>query len=316
MTVVRHAAQDHAPVEGPAEPAGKSRREATVELAAARDATVWGRRFQVAVRRYQQLGEFSREKLEAVAEGLAQWAQTLPQHHVTRHGVHLPVNEWGLDPELDVVHEAILQLTLEGQDGLAERLERAAEDLRRTARSLDERYPLGSPDDEAAVARIVGIARARSAALAAMALRLRRVLFRKAREGSASRNHGATMQQPAPFPSAPATVTTCARPHPKRAPRLTNIEKLTVEVARAIQASVDHRKVAESLGRAASPLPVPSKAQLARLIGVSASTVTRCFKDPAAKELQVLWGLLADPEQLRKYGARAAANVLRRQRSR
>jgi len=84
----------------------------------------------------------------------------------------------------------------------------------------------------------------------------------------------------------------------RRASRTANIEKLT-------QAMMEHvrtaRKAAfDARDRTGTPilLPRPTLEELARRTGISPSTVSRCLKDPEARELQFLWELAVDLDRL------------------
>src|SRR5690606_23827173 len=79
------------------------------------------------------------------------------------------------------------------------------------------------------------------------------------------------------------------KPRKKRGVRTAKIERLRDELKRHLASAADHAiATAESDGGIAL-LPRPTKTQLAKLAGMSKYDVTRCFTDPAAAELRLLW---------------------------
>lgn len=84
------------------------------------------------------------------------------------------------------------------------------------------------------------------------------------------------------------------RPARKRAERAANIEALKRELAEVVRAQRDHAQAATDFGREPVLLPRPSRKELGERIGLMESAVSRCFNDPAATELNLLWDTAAD----------------------
>ncbi len=83
-----------------------------------------------------------------------------------------------------------------------------------------------------------------------------------------------------------------------RGSRLEVIEALVREMQEHLRAARDH--AVDALQRTGTPqlLPRPRKDLLARKLGVHKSSVTRAFKDQAARELRFLWELSADLDRI------------------
>lgn len=75
---------------------------------------------------------------------------------------------------------------------------------------------------------------------------------------------------------------------PRRAVRVSNIEKLVVEMKEHYRASRDHYYATGRL------LPRPTQRELARRIGVRQDDVSRCLSDPDAVVLKLLWNQAED----------------------
>jgi hypothetical protein len=80
----------------------------------------------------------------------------------------------------------------------------------------------------------------------------------------------------------------------KRASRAAAIEAIQKQLAEHLRAARSHAEASLELGKEATLLPRPSRKDLAKLTGLKEVNVSRCFQDPAAKELRVLWELAAD----------------------
>lgn len=87
----------------------------------------------------------------------------------------------------------------------------------------------------------------------------------------------------------------------KRADRAANIEALVRELSDHLRAARDHAQAAADFGRPPELLPRPSRRDLAKRIGIAASVVSRCFSDPAAKELNLLWEMANDLEAVLRF---------------
>ena len=87
-------------------------------------------------------------------------------------------------------------------------------------------------------------------------------------------------------------------PRPTRA---TDIAALTNEMIEHIKAARNHAVTTRDLTGEAQLLPRPSQKELAQRAGVSESSVSRCLKHKAARELRILWELALDLDQIIGY---------------
>lgn len=88
----------------------------------------------------------------------------------------------------------------------------------------------------------------------------------------------------------------------KKAGILVHIDRLRRELIEHVRAA--RRYAFDQRDRTGEPrlLERPTKAQLGRLVGLQRYQVTRCFEDPAGRELVLLWEVAADLEQVLRYG--------------
>lgn len=75
----------------------------------------------------------------------------------------------------------------------------------------------------------------------------------------------------------------------KRAPRLVTIDKLTHALQDHLRAARDHAFDLQKRGRPMHLLPRPEQKDLARLLTISETAVSRALNDPTAKVLHILW---------------------------
>jgi hypothetical protein len=89
-----------------------------------------------------------------------------------------------------------------------------------------------------------------------------------------------------------------ARPARKRAGRAADIEALSAEMREHLRAA--RRHALATLDQTGQPqlLPRPTQEQLARRVGRSQHTVSRCLRDQTANELQYLWDLAIDLDRV------------------
>lgn len=87
----------------------------------------------------------------------------------------------------------------------------------------------------------------------------------------------------------------------KRAERAAAIELLTEELRRHVRAAREHIQSAVDFGREPELLPRPSQKELAQRVGLTVSAACRCFNDPRAQELRLLWDVVADLNSLMQY---------------
>lgn len=88
----------------------------------------------------------------------------------------------------------------------------------------------------------------------------------------------------------------------KKAGLLVHIDRLRHELIEHIQAA--RRYAFDQRDRSGEPLLLqrPTKSQLGQLVGLKRYQVTRCFEDPAGRELSLLWEVAGDLEQILRYG--------------
>lgn len=143
----------------------QSRREMGFPWEARCDDQAWSNRFTKALEQYRQIGPLSGSKIQAIAAGLDDWAEMLPQRGSGEHGRPIPANEWGIGPEAAVCQSLLTFLTLSGNDTLADRLEGLLLQLKKTAGNLDEAV-MSSVPMETAIRRLTSISREQAHLLA------------------------------------------------------------------------------------------------------------------------------------------------------
>lgn len=250
----------------------------------------WHKRFIQYCDQYDRQWSSPAEHVQLVAGGLRAWAGMVPQKQTGPCGEHQPVNSWGLAPELLQLQIIITYMALSGNESMAVRIEKLGQELQAVAAALDECYPLLSKSDKAAETRLSRFARQQARSLAGLLLRLRKQL------GSTNnwqRQAGELKGPQGGKPSLPP-------PRGKRAGRAMKIEKLKAEVIEHIKAAADHARAAMAAGRRPRLLPRPSKAELGRRLKLNRWDVSRCFSDPPAHELRVLWDMAGDLDSILK----------------
>ena len=261
-------------------------------------ASPWHLRYEQAARRYAEI-EFSPELIDALADGFLEWACMLPQTEIDRYGRHKRVNSWGLGPELQQLRAIEAALDLNNEARLCGHVSAMAKDLYTTARFLDECYPRLTEDEAAAERRLVLTCRLTAQTLADLLRQLKKPLFRMPEQ---------TLERTDLQPSSPKSCKSQLKTKPpigairKRAARAANIEAMKRELIAHIKAARDHAYAAIDLNREPNLLPRPLKTELGKLVGITAPAVSRCFKDPTAHELRLLWEVAGDLEAILKYG--------------
>lgn len=256
-------------------------------------ASRWHVRYVKAAERYSAMKP-SPELLDAIASGLQEWASMLPQVEVDRHGRHKTANSWGLAAEMSVLWHLEITLDLDGEQRLGDQIKRMARHLYKTASELDACYPKVSQDEEAAETRLVLTCRTIAHALADLVGRLKHRLFGVKPQANPWPAYAPPAPQPRPMPNLPAG-------NRRRAARAANIEALKSELIEHIKSAKDHAHSALELDRDPELLPRPSHAELGRRTGLAPHTVSRCFGDPAAHELRLLWEMAEDLDSILKY---------------
>ncbi len=248
----------------------------------------WHDRFMHYLGQYDRLSSPA-EQAAAVAVGLRAWADLVPQQSKRVSGEHEPANSWGLAPEFHQVQALVAHMTLHGHVELALRLERMVNDLQNVAEALDDCYPVLTASDKVAERRLSRFARQHARSLAVFLERLRK--FVAAPATGAARPRPATGSKARP--AAPPAVS-------RRARRAADTERLKAELIEHIRGAADHARAAIAAGRQPQLLPRPSKADLACRLGLARWAVSRCFSDPAATELRVLWEVADDLDTMLK----------------
>lgn len=80
----------------------------------------------------------------------------------------------------------------------------------------------------------------------------------------------------------------------KRAGRAAAIEQLRRQLTEHLRAARDHAQATLELHGQAALLPRPTQKVLAKWTGLKAVTVSRCLRDPEARELRMLWEMADD----------------------
>ncbi|MBC8426072.1 hypothetical protein H8E07_18310, partial [bacterium] len=93
-------------------------------------------------------------------------------------------------------------------------------------------------------------------------------------------------------------------PSRKRANRAANIEAIKTELIEHIKSCRDHAHTLAQADRQPELLPLPSKAELGRRVKLARHTVSNCFRDKQARELEVLYRIAGDLDQVMKFGHR------------
>lgn len=91
------------------------------------------------------------------------------------------------------------------------------------------------------------------------------------------------------------------RPLPMRGTRAANIERLERELQQHLLAARDHAYALIDGGRAPELLPCPEQKELAKRLNLEPSTVCRCFSDPRAKLLNILWATALSLESVMRF---------------
>lgn len=105
-----------------------------------------------------------------------------------------------------------------------------------------------------------------------------------------------------------------AQPRPARRPyqrheRGSTIDALTRALKEHFRAARDHAYSLEQRGRDAELLPRPTMKQLAEMIGVVESSVSRAINDEHAMALKLLWDAALDLDQVLDFGKRRARSL-------
>lgn len=91
------------------------------------------------------------------------------------------------------------------------------------------------------------------------------------------------------------------RPKRKRAERAAKIEALEKELIAHLRAARDHAYATRDRAGTPDLLPRPSQKQLAERTGLTEADVSRCLKDPDARELRLYWQTAQDLEAIMRW---------------
>jgi hypothetical protein len=89
-----------------------------------------------------------------------------------------------------------------------------------------------------------------------------------------------------------------ARRPKKRADRAANIESLKKELIEHLRVARDHAFATRDQTGEPELLPRPTQKALGERAGLSEPDVSRCLRDPQARELQIYWGTATDLNQI------------------
>lgn len=87
----------------------------------------------------------------------------------------------------------------------------------------------------------------------------------------------------------------------KRGERTAKIELLTNEMVHHLRAARDHAFATEDQAGGPQLLPRPTQRALGKRVGLPEWVVSRCLRDPLAKELNVYWELAVDLHQVMRF---------------
>lgn len=245
----------------------------------------WHERFLKYSEQYQHVSSPA-EQAEVIAKGLLEWAELVPQVQIRAPGEHVPANAWGLSTDMQQTLSLITSMMMGGHIELALRLEKMALELQNVAVALDECYPIETASDKASETRLSRFARQHAHGLSTLLLRMRKLLAAPRTEG---------------LRGSPKKRAVALSTAPKRAMRSAGMERLKGELSEHLRAAADHVREAIAAGREPKLLPRPCKAELGRRVGLPRWAVSRCFSDPAARELQLLWDTANDLEAICKW---------------
>ena len=248
----------------------------------------WDERLHRALDRYNDIKGARPALIPALIEGLTEWADLLPYSFQDESGCDLPVNTWGLGAENTEIYALVDWLTLKGQHDLADALRKKFEALYRTTNALDENFPKITTQDHITEKRLVRICRRQTVQLISFLEELLKTAFKYIHKKPRKAKSEAVL------PNASQT-------HRKRSQRTANIELLQKALIEQIKSARDYAWASIDAGKGPRLLKPPLKKELARQIKISPASVSRCFNDPAAHQLRLLWETAWDLEQILRF---------------
>lgn len=250
----------------------------------------WDERLHRALDRYNQIEGAQPALIPALVEGLTEWAELLPFSFQDDNGCYLPVNTWGLGTEQTEIYALVDWLTLQGRDTLSDALHKKFQALYKTTQSLDNNFPKLTSQDEATEKRLVRICRRQTGQLTSFLKGLLKVAFKQRQ----------LVHSSAPTHIEPQVLKTSR----KRSHRAAHIELLEKELIEHIKAARDYAWSAIDAGKAPQLLPRPSKNELAKRANMKKWTACRCFNNPKAHQLRLLWETADGLEQILRFKKR------------
>jgi hypothetical protein len=247
----------------------------------------WDERLHRALDRYNHIKGATPALIPALVEGLTEWAELLPYSFQDESGCHLPVNTWGLGAENTEIYALVDWLTLKGQHDLANALQKKFEALYRTTKALDENFPKISTQDHITEKRLVRICQRQVVQLISFLEELLKTAFKYVHKG--------------PRKTKPVVAPNASTTHRKRSQRAADIEVLEKALIEHVKSSQDYAWAAIDAKKGPMLLPRPSKKDLAKQTGIKPWSLSRCFNDPHAHQLRLLWDVAGDLEQILRF---------------
>lgn len=245
----------------------------------------WDVRFNNAINRYASIQGLQAEIIPAVVKGLDEWSANLPYKSCDEQGCFEPAHTWGLGAEATEIYGLVDWLILRKRSELANSLRKKYEALCRSAQALDELYPKTSSRDEETEQRLVKMCRRQAAQLNSFLEGLYRVAFKySCRESRVSGPTECKVSRGS-----------------KRSQRVVQIELLEKALKEHINSARQSAHADIDAGKNPSLLPRPSKTQLSQQTGIRLWSLSRCFSDPNAHKLNLLWELANDLEQIIRF---------------
>jgi len=248
----------------------------------------WDDRFHQAIDRYAHIKGTQPALIPALIEGFREWAELLPYSFQDENGCYLPVHTWGLGAEYTEIYAMVDWLIVKDRHDLADSLRKKFEALYRTARGLDENSPKLIPQDHATEKRLVRICHRQTDQLISFLEELLKVAFKYARKKPRKLKTAVPPEKPVVS-------------HRKRSQRTATIELLQKALIEHIKSARDYAWASIDAGKGPKLLTPPLKKELARQAKVSPASVSRCFSDPSAHQLRLLWETAGDLEQILRF---------------
>ena len=248
----------------------------------------WDERLHRAMDRYTHIKGAKPALIPALVEGLTEWADLLPCSFQDDSGCYLPVNTWGLGAENTEIYALVDWLIVKNRHDLADSLQKKFQALYKTTQTLDNNFPKITTQDHITEKRLVRICRRQTVQLISFLEELLKTAFKYVHKRS--RKAKSTVVPP-------NSVNT----HRKRSQRTADIEILEKALIEHIKAARDYAWAAIDAKKGPMLLPRPLKKNLAKQTGIKPWSLSRCFSDPHAHQLRLLWDVAGDLEQILRF---------------